>query len=381
MTYVPADDRYDRMPYHRCGRSGLLLPAISLGLWQNFGGDRAARDAAARSCAAPSTSASPTSTSPTTTARRTAPRRRTSGGSCATDLAPYRDELVDLDQGGLRHVARARTATGARASTCWRASTRASAHGPRLRRHLLLAPARPRDAARGDDGRARHAPSARARRCTSASRRTRPEHTARGGRRSCASSARRCLIHQPSYSMLNRWIEGGPARRPRRGGRRLHRVLAARPGDAHRPLPGRHPGGLAGQPQRLALARACSPRRTLDKVRALNEIAAAARSDARADGDRVGAARPARHLGARRRQQRRAARGQRRRPRPASTSPPTSSPRSTGTRPTAASTSGRGRATNEQRCTHRLRPARHPRAILLAGMAGRPEHPRAGRAR
>ena len=40
MTYVPADDRYDHMPYRRCGRSGLQLPAISLGLWQNFGDDR-----------------------------------------------------------------------------------------------------------------------------------------------------------------------------------------------------------------------------------------------------------------------------------------------------------------------------------------------------
>jgi L-glyceraldehyde 3-phosphate reductase len=41
MTYVPADDRYDdQMPYRRCGRSGLQLPAISLGLWQNFGDDR-----------------------------------------------------------------------------------------------------------------------------------------------------------------------------------------------------------------------------------------------------------------------------------------------------------------------------------------------------
>jgi L-glyceraldehyde 3-phosphate reductase len=38
--YVAAAERYDRMPYRRCGRSGLLLPAISLGLWQNFGGDR-----------------------------------------------------------------------------------------------------------------------------------------------------------------------------------------------------------------------------------------------------------------------------------------------------------------------------------------------------
>jgi L-glyceraldehyde 3-phosphate reductase len=40
MTYVPADDRYDSMPYRRCGRSGLKLPAVSLGLWQNFGTER-----------------------------------------------------------------------------------------------------------------------------------------------------------------------------------------------------------------------------------------------------------------------------------------------------------------------------------------------------
>ena len=40
MTYVPDAERYDRMSYRRCGRSGLKLPAISLGLWWNFGHDR-----------------------------------------------------------------------------------------------------------------------------------------------------------------------------------------------------------------------------------------------------------------------------------------------------------------------------------------------------
>jgi L-glyceraldehyde 3-phosphate reductase len=40
MTYVAAPDRYDAAPFRRCGRSGLLLPAISLGLWQNFGEER-----------------------------------------------------------------------------------------------------------------------------------------------------------------------------------------------------------------------------------------------------------------------------------------------------------------------------------------------------
>lgn len=38
MGYTPANSRYSNMQYRRCGRSGLLLPAISLGLWHNFGG-------------------------------------------------------------------------------------------------------------------------------------------------------------------------------------------------------------------------------------------------------------------------------------------------------------------------------------------------------
>ena len=37
MLYSPAENRYDSMPYRRCGRSGLRLPAVSLGLWHNFG--------------------------------------------------------------------------------------------------------------------------------------------------------------------------------------------------------------------------------------------------------------------------------------------------------------------------------------------------------
>ena len=35
--YAPAEDRYKKIPYRRCGKSGLMLPAISLGLWHNFG--------------------------------------------------------------------------------------------------------------------------------------------------------------------------------------------------------------------------------------------------------------------------------------------------------------------------------------------------------
>jgi L-glyceraldehyde 3-phosphate reductase len=47
VTYTPAAERYDRMQYRRSGRSGLLLPAVSLGLWQNFGGERPLEDSRA----------------------------------------------------------------------------------------------------------------------------------------------------------------------------------------------------------------------------------------------------------------------------------------------------------------------------------------------
>ncbi len=40
MTYIAADDRYEKISYRRSGRSGIQLPVISLGLWQNFGDDR-----------------------------------------------------------------------------------------------------------------------------------------------------------------------------------------------------------------------------------------------------------------------------------------------------------------------------------------------------
>ena len=38
MSYVPDEKRYQHAEFRRCGRSGIVLPPISLGLWQNFGG-------------------------------------------------------------------------------------------------------------------------------------------------------------------------------------------------------------------------------------------------------------------------------------------------------------------------------------------------------
>lgn len=49
MSYLPAENRYEKMIYNRCGKSGLRLPAISIGLWHNFG-DNAPRDNALEIC-------------------------------------------------------------------------------------------------------------------------------------------------------------------------------------------------------------------------------------------------------------------------------------------------------------------------------------------
>jgi L-glyceraldehyde 3-phosphate reductase len=93
MSYTADPERYERMPYRRTGRSGLLLPAVSLGLWNNFGADRPLETSRAivrrafdlgithfdlaNNYGPPYGSA-----------------EETFGRLLATDLGPYRDELV-----------------------------------------------------------------------------------------------------------------------------------------------------------------------------------------------------------------------------------------------------------------------------------------------
>jgi L-glyceraldehyde 3-phosphate reductase len=99
MTYAPSPGRYDRMLYNRSGRSGLRLPVISLGLWWNFGEDRPLETSRAivrrafdlgithfdlaNNYGPPYGSA-----------------EETFGRLLATDLAPYRDELVISTKAG-----------------------------------------------------------------------------------------------------------------------------------------------------------------------------------------------------------------------------------------------------------------------------------------
>ena len=189
MTYVPAADRYERMTYNRCGRSGLQLPAVSLGLWQNFGGDRPFETSRAivrrafdlgithfdlaNNYGPPYGSA-----------------EETFGQLLRKDLAPYRDELIISTKAGYDMWPGPYGERGSRKYLLASLDQSLAPHGPRLRRHLLLPPQRSRHAARGDDGRARHrgAPRQGALRghllVLAGAHRAQP-------RRSCSTSARR----------------------------------------------------------------------------------------------------------------------------------------------------------------------------------------------
>jgi L-glyceraldehyde 3-phosphate reductase len=99
VTYVPAADRYERMIYNRSGRSGLLLPAVSLGLWNNFGHDhpletsraivRRAFDLGITHFDLANNYGPPYGSA-----------EENFGRLLAADLAPYRDELVVSTKAG-----------------------------------------------------------------------------------------------------------------------------------------------------------------------------------------------------------------------------------------------------------------------------------------
>lgn len=99
MSYEAAADRYQQIPYNRTGRSGLQLPRISLGLWNNFGDDRdrsVQRDIVLR--------AFDRGVTHIDLANNYGPppgaAERVFGEILSTDLAPYRDELIISSKAG-----------------------------------------------------------------------------------------------------------------------------------------------------------------------------------------------------------------------------------------------------------------------------------------
>ena len=298
MTYVPASDRYDPMRYRRCGRSGLKLPAISLGLWQNFGDDRAARDAARDRAprvrprhhalrpgeqlrpalrlrrARRSAGSWPTTCAPTATSSSSRRRPATTCGP-----GPYGDWgsrkylLASLDQSlermGLDYVDifySHRVDPDTPLEETMGALDTAVRQGKALYAGISSYSA----AAHRRGGRGSCATSAR--RCSSTSRRTRCSTA--GSRRACST----CSATRASACIV---------------------VLAARAGHAHRPSTSTASRRTrAPRPRRLALARPAHRRGARARPRAERDRAGA-RAVARADGARVDAARPARDLDAR----------------------------------------------------------------------------------
>jgi L-glyceraldehyde 3-phosphate reductase len=99
MTYVASPGRYDAMPYRRCGLSGLKLPAVSLGLWHNFGHDRPLDDQRAILLRAFDLGITHFDL-----ANNYGPpygsAEENFGRVLAADLAPYRDELIVSSKAG-----------------------------------------------------------------------------------------------------------------------------------------------------------------------------------------------------------------------------------------------------------------------------------------
>ena len=231
--YAAAPERYERMQYRRSGRSGLQLPAISLGLWHNFGHDRPyelgraiARRAfdlgilhfdLANNYGPPYGSA-----------------EENFGRMLRDDLRPYRDELVISTKAGYDMWPGPYGEWGSRKyllASLDQSLARMGLDYVDLFYSHRFDPETPLEETIGAlDTAVRQGKALYVGISSYSAAKT----------REAAAIARDLgtpiVIHQPSYSMLNRWIEPELLDTLERRGHRLHRLLAARAGDADRPL-------------------------------------------------------------------------------------------------------------------------------------------------
>ena len=262
MRYQPADDRYERMIYRRCGASGAAAAgglARALAQFRRATPPHEIKRAICRT-------AFDHGITHFDLANNYGPppgRAETAFGEILrTDFAGLPRRADHLDQGRLRHVARPLRRVGQPQVPDRLLRPVAEADGARLCRHLLFAPLRPRHAARGNHGRARSPSCARAR-------------ALYVGISSYNSAATReaaailkdlgtpCLIHQPSYNMLNRWVERDGLKETLAGARhRLDRLHAAGAGHADRRNTSTASRRAAAPPR----ARACAPRFLTDRA-------------------------------------------------------------------------------------------------------------------
>ncbi len=206
MSHSPANSRYDIMRYNRCGRSGLKLPAVSLGLWHNFGGVdefensramvRRAFDLGITHFDLANNYGPPPGSS-----------EETFGLILKKDLTPYRDELIISTKAGYGMWAGPYGDWGSRkylVASLDQSLQRLGLKYVDIFYHHRPDPETPLEETMGAldyvvrSGRALYAGISNY-----------PAEQARRAAKILRGLGTPCLIHQPSYSMFNRWVEGG----------------------------------------------------------------------------------------------------------------------------------------------------------------------------
>ena len=270
MTYIPAQTRYDSMLYNRCGRSGLKLPAISLGLWHNFGGVDVFEN-----CRAILRRAFDLGITHFDLANNYGPpygsAEETFGQIFRKDLSPYRDELIISSKAGWDMWPGPYGDFGSRkylVASLDQSLKRMGLEYVDIFYHHRPDPETPLEETMGAldyivrTGRALYAGISMY-----------PAELTRQAAGILHSLGTPCLIHQPNYSLFDRWIEGGLLDvlaeegigcivfSPLEQGILTNRYLKGVPEDSR-----------AGKPD-TALSREDISDDILTKVRRLNEIA------------------------------------------------------------------------------------------------------------
>jgi len=206
MSWQPAAARYEGMVYNRCGRSGLKLPAISLGLWHNFGGGSAGEDARAMI-----RRAFDLGITHFDLANNYGPppgsAEETFGRVLASDLESHRDELVVSTKAGYEMWPGPYGDGGSRKYLL--ASLDQSLARMGLDYVDVFYSHRPDPETPLEETMGALDQAVRAGKALYAGISSYPAERTAQAASLLRALGTPCLIHQPSYSMINRWVEGG----------------------------------------------------------------------------------------------------------------------------------------------------------------------------
>ncbi|MBN1582773.1 MAG: L-glyceraldehyde 3-phosphate reductase [Anaerolineae bacterium] len=206
MTTLPATDRYDSMTFRRCGKSGLMLPAISLGLWHNFGGVDVFENGRAMVLRAFDLGITHFDL-----ANNYGPppgsAEETFGRILEQDLAPYRDELIISTKAGYRMWPGPYGEWGSRKYLL--ASLDQSLKRMGLEYVDIFYSHRPDPDTPLEETMSALDQAVRQGKAIYAGISSYNPQQTREAVRILRELGTPCLIHQPSYNMFNRWIEDG----------------------------------------------------------------------------------------------------------------------------------------------------------------------------